>query len=52
MAAILLVLAGLIALGVAAARGWLPDTRDPDFSLGRVLRCRDGNAPGRPTASA
>jgi hypothetical protein len=35
--AALVVLAVFIALGVAAWRGWLPDTRDPEFSLGRVI---------------
>jgi len=35
--AALLFLVAFIALGVAAWRGWLPDTRDPEFSLGRVL---------------
>jgi hypothetical protein len=34
----------LILLGVAAVRGWLPDTRDPEFSLGRVLAPRGGSA--------
>ena len=43
MVVLLLSLASLIAVGVAAARGWLPDTRDQDFALGRV---------SHPTASA
>ena len=37
MLALLVILATLIALGVAAVRGWLPDTRDTEFSLGRVI---------------
>jgi len=49
MVALLLVLAALIALGVAAVRGWLPDTRDAEFSLGRVVRGRDDAAPSKPT---
>ena len=41
MVALLVILATLIVLGVAAVRGWLPDTRDPEFSLGRVVRPRN-----------
>jgi hypothetical protein len=51
MVALLLTLASLIALGVAAVRGWLPDTRDPEFSLGRVLHGRDEAAPAKPAAA-
>jgi hypothetical protein len=37
--AVVLVLIGLFAvLGIAAALGWTPDTRDPEYSLGRVTR--------------
>ena len=37
-----LVLLGLIvAAGIAAVCGWLPDTRDPEFGLGRILRGRE-----------
>ena len=38
--AALLILAMFIALGVAAWRGWLPDTRDPEYSLGKLLEPR------------
>jgi hypothetical protein len=40
MVALVLTLVAFIAFGVAAVRGWLPDTRDPEFSLGRVLHGR------------
>jgi hypothetical protein len=51
MAAIVLILVVLIVLGVSAVRGWLPDTRDPEFSLGRVLRGRDEVAPAKPDSA-
>ena len=47
MAALLVFVALLIVLGVAAWRGWLPDTRDPEYSLGKVLQPR-GESPARP----
>jgi hypothetical protein len=49
MVAGLLILASLIVLGVAAVRGWLPDTRDPEFSLGRVVHRRNDAAPSKPS---
>jgi hypothetical protein len=48
MVALVLTLVAFIALGVAAVRGWLPDTRDPEFSLGRVLHGRSGPTPAKP----
>jgi hypothetical protein len=39
--AALVFLAAFIALGLAAWFGWLPDTRDPEYSLGRVVGWRD-----------
>jgi hypothetical protein len=30
-------LGALVAPGVAGWRGWLPDTRDPDHSIGSLL---------------
>ena len=42
--AALVILAAIAALGVAAWRGWLPDTRDPEYSLGKVLEPRGESA--------
>jgi hypothetical protein len=39
--AALVFLAAFIALGLAAWFGWLPDTRDPEYSLGRVVGWQD-----------
>jgi hypothetical protein len=36
MVAAVLVL-GVIALGLAALRGWTHDSRDPDFAMGRIF---------------
>jgi hypothetical protein len=38
--AVLILLALFLVLGVAAYFGWVPDTRDPEFSLGRVTAPR------------
>jgi hypothetical protein len=40
MAAVVVLLVVLIALDVAALLGWTPDTRDPEYQLGRVLAPR------------
>src|SRR5690348_16164170 len=47
MAAVLVLVALLIVAGVAAWRGWVPDTRDPEYSLGRPLQPR-GESTARP----
>jgi hypothetical protein len=46
----------LVALGVATVLGWTADTRDPDYSLGRIVaprapeagRADNGDAPPPP----
>jgi hypothetical protein len=40
MVAVVVLLVVLIAFDVAALLGWTPDTRDPDYQLGRVLAPR------------
>jgi hypothetical protein len=37
MAVVLFLVAFLIACGLASAMGWTADTRDPDYSLGRII---------------
>jgi hypothetical protein len=34
---LLIIFAVLILAGIASAAGWTPDTRDPDYSVGRML---------------
>ncbi|HJQ43882.1 MAG TPA: hypothetical protein VJ831_12410 [Jatrophihabitantaceae bacterium] len=41
-----LVLFGLLLIaGIAGVRGWLPDTRDPEFGLGRIISPQRNRAP-------
>jgi hypothetical protein len=37
MIALLIIVVGIAALDVASLLGFTPDTRDPDYSLGRVI---------------
>jgi hypothetical protein len=40
MVVVLFLLAFLIACGVASVLGWTVDTRDPEYSLGRLVAPR------------
>ncbi|HET8581950.1 MAG TPA: hypothetical protein VFL65_01765 [Jatrophihabitans sp.] len=44
MTAVILLLAFFVLLALAAALGFVADSRDPDYSMGRLLTPR---APGR-----
>lgn len=44
MAAVVVLLVVLIAFDVAVLLGWTPDTRDPDYQLGKVLAPRPGRS--------
>jgi hypothetical protein len=36
---------GLLAVGIAGVLGWLPDTRDAEYGLGRVLATAQDPSP-------
>ena len=43
MFVVLFVLAFLIACSIASVMGWTADTRDPEYSLGRVIEPRQAS---------